>query len=175
MFVSVLLREVRVFFMHMPVPSQSVRKVMYFIYQLSNITKWVECFWISQISGRNIFSTTVYCMWHTGKAIWTGNSNSVLSFPSLDSPSKGPGKRGHIVADTLSPTQMFPRLPARATFVADTNFVSGTQKMFLVLFRNILCPQQMFPSLRSPRNIMSNNVSSFARALKGEKSCWSVQ
>ena len=31
--------------------------------------------------------------------------------------------------------------------------------MFLILFRNILCPQQMFPSLRSPRNIMSNNVS----------------
>ena len=64
---------------------------------------------------------------------------------------KGPGKRGHTVADTLLPTQMFPRLPARATFVADTNFVS--------LFRNILCLQQMFPSLRSPRNIMGNNVS----------------
>ena len=61
--------------------------------------------------------------------------------------------------DTLLPTQMFPRLPARAAFVADTNFVSGTQKMFLILFRNILCPQQMFPSLHSPRNIMSNNVS----------------
>ena len=44
--------------------------------------------------------------------------------------SKGTGKRGHIVADTLLPTQMFPRLPARATFVADTNFVSGTQKCF---------------------------------------------
>ena len=39
---------------------------------------------------------------------------------------KGPGKRGHIVADTLLPTQMFPRLPARATSVADTNFVSAT-------------------------------------------------
>ena len=61
--------------------------------------------------------------------------------------------------DTLLRTQMFPRLPARATFVADTNFVSGTQKMFLILFRIILCPQQMFPSLRSPRNTMSNNVS----------------
>ena len=61
--------------------------------------------------------------------------------------------------DTLLPTQMFPRLPGCAKFVADTNFVSGTQKMFLILFRNILCPQQMFPSLRSPRNIMSNNVS----------------
>ena len=42
--------------------------------------------------------------------------------------------------DTLLPTQIFPRLPARSTFVADTNFVSGTQKMFLILFRNILCP-----------------------------------
>ena len=41
---------------------------------------------------------------------------------------KGPGKQGHIVADKLLPTKMFPRLPARATFVADTNFVSGTQK-----------------------------------------------
>ena len=71
----------------------------------------------------------------------------------------GPGKRGHIVGGTLLPTQMNPRLPARATFVADTKFVSGTQKMFLILFRNILCPQQMFPSLRSPRNIMGNNVS----------------
>ena len=54
---------------------------------------------------------------------------------------------------------MFPHFPERATFVADTNFVSGTQKMFLILLRNILCPQQMFPSLHSPRNIMGNNVS----------------
>ena len=61
--------------------------------------------------------------------------------------------------DTLLPTQMFPRLPTRAAFVADSNFVCGTQKMFLILFRNILRPQQMFPSLRSPRNIMDNNVS----------------
>ena len=61
--------------------------------------------------------------------------------------------------DTLLPTQMFLRLPERAIFVADTNFVSGTQKMFLILFRNILCPQQMFPSLRSPRNMMGNNGS----------------
>ena len=33
-----------------------------------------------------------------------------------------------IIADTLLPTQMFPRLPARASFVGDTNFVSGTKK-----------------------------------------------
>ena len=55
----------------------------------------------------------------------------------------------HIVADThVSPFAH-----------SNTNFVSGTQEMFLILFRNILCPQQMFPSLRSPRNIMGNNVS----------------
>ena len=45
------------------------------------------------------------------------------------------------------------------SFQLSPNFVSGTQKMFLILFRNILCTQQMFPSLRSPRNIMGNNVS----------------
>ena len=60
-----------------------------------------------------------------------------------------------------------------------------TQKMFLILFRNILCPQQMFPSLRStetqrsfcvPRVCASkkhheqqcvlNNGFSFTRALR---------
>ena len=34
-----------------------------------------------------------------------------------------------------------------------------TQKMLLILFRNILCPQQIFPSLRSPGNITSNDMS----------------
>ena len=126
------------------------------------------------------------------KAAFENSSGVVWTRP------KGPGKRGHNVADTLLPMmflgrrklgnicrghkmflnkikalknedtllrthccrqQMFPRLPARATFVADTKFVFGTQKMSLILFRNILCPQQMFPSLRSPRNIMGNNVS----------------
>ena len=36
--------------------------------------------------------------------------------------------------------------------------MSGTQ-LFLILFRNILCPRQMFPSLRAQGNVMSNNVS----------------
>ena len=59
----------------------------------------------------------------------------------------------HIVAD-----RNVSRLPMHTTFVADTN-LSGTQKMFLILFRNILCPQQMFPSFCAQGNIMSNNVS----------------
>ena len=52
----------------------------------------------------------------------------------------------------------FPFRP-RAQHLLRTQIVSGTQKMFLILLRNILCPQQMFPSLRTPRNIMGNNVS----------------
>ena len=82
---------------------------------------------------------------------------------------KGSGKRGHIVADTLLPTtQICPRLLARATFVADTNFVSGTQKMFLILFRNILCPpatnvsQFAQPKKYHEQQCVGNNVSSFA-------------
>ena len=31
--------------------------------------------------------------------------------------------------------------------------------MFLILIRNILSPQQMFPSLRAQGNVMSNNTS----------------
>ena len=54
--------------------------------------------------------------------------------------------------DTLLPTQMFPRLPSRATFVADTNFVSGTQKNVSDFV------QKHFVS--------ATNVSQFARAKK---------
>ena len=38
-------------------------------------------------------------------------------------------------------------------------FAQSYTKMFLILFRNILCPQHMFPSLRAQGNVMSNNVS----------------
>ena len=80
------------------------------------------------------------------------NQDHVLATPVVD-------LKALANEDTLLPTQMFPLLPALATLVADTNFVSGTHKMFLILFRNILCLQQMFPSLCSPRNIMGNKVS----------------
>ena len=52
---------------------------------------------------------------------------------------------GHIVADTLLPTQMFPRLPARATFVADTNFVSGTQKCVWFCSETFCVRKKCFP------------------------------
>ena len=55
---------------------------------------------------------------------------------------------------------MFPRFPARVTFLGGTNFVSGTKNVF-DFFTNILCPQ--FPSLRAQGNITSNNVSATMR------------
>ena len=61
---------------------------------------------------------------------------------------------GHIVADTN--VSSFSR--AR-NICCGHKFCVRDTKMFPMLFRNILCPQQTFPSLRSPRNIMGNNVS----------------
>ena len=98
----------------------------------------------------NIFSAFLYRVvaFSVRTIEWAFNTH-YLKFVGEGKWCKGLGKRGHIVANTMLPTQMFPCLPAHA----------GTQKMFLILFRNILCPQQMFPSLRSPRNIIGNNVS----------------
>ena len=88
--------------------------------------------------------------------------------------SKGPGKRGHIVADTLLP-MMFLGLRKLG------NICCG-HKMFLNKIRNIfvsqtqnLCPQQMLHAWANretfvsatmcPQQSVRNNVSSFARAL----------
>ena len=84
---------------------------------------------------------------------------------------KGPAKR-YIVADT----NISPFARARNTDLLPT------QKVFLILFRSILCLHQMFPSLRSmetqhpfcaPRlraqewaTMCPQHMSSFARALK---------
>ena len=63
---------------------------------------------------------------------------------------------GHIVADTnVSPFARARNICCGHKFCArNTKNVSD-----LILFRSILCPEQTFPSLRSPRNIMGNNVS----------------
>ena len=85
---------------------------------------------------RNIFcvpNTKFVSTTNVARAGKRGNicvGNNVSSFARALKLPKATGKRGHIVADTLWPTQMFPSLLARATFVADTNFVSGTQKFF---------------------------------------------
>ena len=52
----------------------------------------------------------------------------------------------------------FPVCP-RAQHLLRTQILCPGHKNVSDLFRNILCPQQMFPSLRSPRTIMGNNVS----------------
>ena len=76
----------------------------------------------------------------------------------------------HIVADTLLLTQMFPRLPARAhNICCGHKFCVWGTKMFLILFRNILCPQQnVFQFARARKRheqqCFCNNVSSFATA-----------
>ena len=61
---------------------------------------------------------------------------------------------GHIVADT----KVSPFARARNICCGHKFSVRNT-KLFLIFCRNILCPQQMFPSLCSTRNIMGNNVS----------------
>ena len=141
----------------------------YLLYLSSTTSRFLDFFhWM-------VFDLLFCCLIMTVKTIYmiTANLQQFMHQSHLRKliKPKGPGKRGQInccghiiVADTnVSP------LPARATFVTDTNFVSGTQKVFTILFRNILCPQQMFPSLRDPRNIMGNNVSSFTRALKHDE------
>ena len=54
----------------------------------------------------------------------------------------------------MLPTQMFPRLPARATFVADTKYVFDFVQKHFVFATNV----SQFPQ---PKNVMGNNVSSF--------------
>ena len=67
---------------------------------------------------------------------------------------------GHVVADTtVSPF-------ACAKHLLRTQILSGTQKMFLILFGNILCPQPMFPSLRSMKAQHSFCVPRAVRAPK---------
>ena len=61
---------------------------------------------------------------------------------------------GHIVADTN--VSLFAR--AR-NICCGHKFCVQDIKNVSDFVQNILCPLQMFPSLRSPRNIMGNNVS----------------
>ena len=63
-------------------------------------------------------------------------------------------KLGNIVAETLLRTQIFPSLATRVTYVAETNFSSRQQKMFLLQVKNIfvsrtqiVLPKRMLPSL----------------------------
>ena len=66
----------------------------------------------------------------------------------------------------LLPTKMFPRLPARATFVADTNFVSGTQKMFLICLETSCVRNKCFPVCATWKHSIHFVSPAFARARK---------
>ena len=74
------------------------------------------------------------------------------------------GKRGHIVADTLLPTQTFPRLPARATFVADTKNVTDFVQKHFVSATNV--SQFAQPKKHHGQQCVRNNVPSFTRAFR---------
>ena len=50
---------------------------------------------------------------------------------------------------------MFPCLRTNKTFVAETFFVSEKQIVFLIFFRNILFPQQMFPHLCAEETMLT--------------------
>ena len=79
------------------------------------------------------------------------------------------------------PTQKFPRLPARATFVADTFCVRDTKNVSDIVQKHFVSAT-IVPSLRSPRNIMGNNVSAtmcprlpgslLSEGLKSEEGVW---
>ena len=69
------------------------------------------------------------------------------------------------MADTFLPTQMFPRLPARATFVADPGHknVSDFAQKHFVSATNV--SQFVQPKKHRGQQCLRINVSSFARAL----------
>ena len=64
---------------------------------------------------------------------------------------------------------MFPRLPARATFVADTNFVSGTKNVSDFVQKHFVSTTNVFQfaqlKKRHGQQCVRNNVPSFTRAL----------
>ena len=85
----------------------------------------------------------------------------------IENTNKGPVKRGHIVADSLLPTHMFPRLPARATFahkfcVRDTKNVSDCVQKHFVSATNV--SQFAQPKKHHGQQCVRNIVSSFTRA-----------
>jgi len=72
--------------------------------------------------------------------------------------------------DTLLRTQMFPRLPERATSVADPNFVSGTKNVPDFVQKHFVSAtnfsQFAQPKKHHEQQCVRNNVSSFAKAFK---------
>ena len=65
---------------------------------------------------------------------------------------------------TMSRTQMFPRLPARATFVADTKIVSDFVQKHFVSATNV--SQFAQPKKHHGKQCVRNNVSSFTKAFR---------
>ena len=77
--------------------------------------------------------------------------------------------RIHCGGNTLFPTQMFPRLLARAAFVADTNCVRDTKNVSDFVQKHFVSATNVSqfaqPKKHHEQQFVRNNVSSFTRAL----------
>ena len=99
----------------------------------------------------------------------------VVAWTSCWDWTKGLAKREHIVAATLLTwllfSKMLTRFATRATFVADTNFVSWTQEMFLKVFTNNCVHAARFATDGHHRSTQCcrHNVSSFCQGARVEK------
>ena len=102
----------------------------------------------------NIFSAFLYRVvaFSVRTIEWAFNTH-YLKFVVEGKWCKGLGKPGHIVADTMLPTQMF---PARATFVADTKNVSDFVQKHFVSATNV--SQLAQPKKHHGQQCVRNNV-----------------
>ena len=85
-------------------------------------------------------------------------SSSHLKCKDRNPPIKALANEDTLLRTHCCQHKCFPVCPRAQHLLRTQNLCPGHKKC-LILFRNILCPQQMFPSLRSSRNIMGNNVS----------------
>ena len=140
--------------------SQSARFALVIEY-VTSIHPWANsrC-WISQSERTLWFSYVInICNLHIACKMWnvtfrTFFDNSLFIAPRLRYWQTRTHCCGHIAANTnFSPF-------ARASNICcGHKFCVRDTKMFLILFRNILCLQKMFPSLCAQGNVMSSNVS----------------
>ena len=86
---------------------------------------------------------------------------------------KGPGKRGHIVADTLLPMMFLGAAQAGKPLLRTQNVSEQNQKHFLcpghkICVHNKCCARGQTGKHLCRQQCVRNNVSSFARALSAQ-------
>ena len=90
-----------------------------------------------------------------------GSGNEIWLVPGAKCPGPGtrndPGKRGHIVADKIVADTNVSLFTRARNFCCGHKFCVQDTKMFLILFRKIVCPQQIVPQFAQPKK-HGNNV-----------------